>query len=130
MLSRPLLGAVLWALLLGLTPARSSAAAGSEGLEARLARVEALLAEARFREVAEQAPALRRDALAMQPSPTSRRLLVRAELMAGTAALALRQENAARLCFQRALQLDPSLALGEGASPKLRRAFDAARGAR
>jgi len=122
--ARRLLGVAFSILALG----AAAAAAGSvPGVEARVRRVEALLGEARFREAALQAPSLRRDVLAMPPSSASRRLLVRTEIAAGTAALALRQENAARICFLRALQIDPTLSLGASTPPKVRRAFDAAR---
>ena len=120
---RPL-GMAFFTLALG----GAAAAAGSvPGVESRVQRVEALLGEARFREAALQAPAVRRDVLAMSPSSATRRLLVRTEVAAATAALALRQEMAARICFLRALQIEPTLSLTSGAPPKLRRAFNAAR---
>jgi hypothetical protein len=103
--------------------AADARAAGATGVQ----HIEALVGEARFREAAEQAAALRRAVLAMQPSSTTRRLLVRTELAAGTAALALGQENVARICFLRALQLEPTLALGAATPPKVRSALDSLR---
>jgi hypothetical protein len=89
--------------------------------------MEALVANARFREAAERAPALRKSVLGMAPSPQSRQLLVRTELAAGTASLALGQESNAKLCFLRALRIDPSLALSASTPPKVRRSVDALR---
>lgn len=107
----------------------AAAAAGGSvpGVEERVRRVEALLDAARFRDAAREAPNVRHEVLAMPPTAASRRLLVRTEIAAGTAALALRQENAARSCFLRALQLDPALALAANTPPKVRRALDSAR---
>ncbi len=121
--ARWLLGVTLVSLSLG----AAAASASAPGVEARVARVEALLARARFREAAEQAPSLRHDVISMPPSAAARRLLVRTEVAAGTAALALRQETAARTCFLRALQIEPTLALGGATPPKVQRAFEAAR---
>lgn len=95
--------------------------------EARVSQLELLIGQARFREAVVQAPALRSQVLALPPSATTRRLLVRTELVAGTAALALRQEGTARVYFLRALQLDPSLTLAASAPPKVRRTLDALR---
>jgi hypothetical protein len=88
-------------------------------------RLEALLARAHFREAGEKALLLRSRALALPPSGDARRLLVRTEVVAATAAVALGQEGAARECFGRALQLDPRLRLAPGTPPKVRRSFDA-----
>jgi hypothetical protein len=114
-------------LTLALAAAPAAVASGVEPGDSGVRRIEALVAEARFREAAEQAPSLRRAVLAMQPSSATRRLLVRTELAAGTAALALGQESAARICFLRALQLDPTLALGAATPPKVRGALDSLR---
>jgi len=124
--ARPLLGVALLMLALGLAPARAAGAQSREH-DLRVEQVEALLEEARFREAAEQAATLRRAVLAMEPSSASRRLLVRTELAAGTAALALGQDNAARICFLRALQLEPTLVLGAAAPPKVRSVVDSLR---
>jgi hypothetical protein len=104
------------------TPAGADprAIAGVEGIEA-------LVSAARFREAAERAPVLRKAVLAMAPSPRSRRLLVRTELAAGAASLALGQESNAELCFLRALRIDPTLVLAGSAPPKVRRSVDALR---
>jgi hypothetical protein len=114
-------------LAIGVAAAPVSLASGLEPGDAGVRRLETLVGEARFREAAEQAPSLRRVVLAMQPSSATRRLLVRTELAAGTAALALGHENTARVCFLRALQLDPTLALGAATPPKVRTALDALR---
>lgn len=127
---RTLLGMALLTLALGVAAAPAATASGVEPGDAGVRRIEALVGEARFREAAEQAPSLRRAVLAMQPSAATRRLLVRTELAAGTAALALGHENAARICFLRALQLEPTLALGVATPPKVRSALDALREAR
>jgi hypothetical protein len=105
-----------------------AAAAAVDQLARDLGRLESLLEQARFREAAQRAPLLRAQALSLPPSDDARRLAVRADVVAGTAALALRQEVAARQCFRRALQLDPRLTLAPGTPPKVRRTFDAARG--
>ena len=92
-----------------------------------LGRAEALLGRAHFREAAEKALHLRGQALALPPSGDARRLVVRAELVAGSAAVALGQAGVARDCFARALRLEPWLALDPGTPPKVRRSFDAAK---
>jgi tetratricopeptide (TPR) repeat protein len=121
------LGAALCAAFLGTLPARPAAAQEAYEIAVDLGRVEALLARAHFREAGEQALLLRRQALALPPSGEVRRLLVRAELAAGTAAVALGQAGAARACFDRALRLDRNTTLAADAPPKLRRAFDDAK---
>jgi tetratricopeptide (TPR) repeat protein len=121
------LGAALCAAFLGTLPAPPAAAQEAYEIAVDLGRVEALLARAHFREAGEQALLLRRQALALPPSGEVRRLLVRAELAAGTAAVALGQAGAARACFDRALRLDRNTTLSADAPPKLRRAFDAAK---
>ena len=90
-----------------------------------LGRLEALLAQAHFREAGEKALLLRSRALALPPSGDARRLLIRAEVVAATPAVALGQEAAPRECVGRALQLDPRLSLTPGTPPKVRRSFDA-----
>ena len=124
--TRPLLGMALFTLALA-AAAHPATATGVDPGESGVRRIETLVAEARFREAAEQAPSLRRAVLAMPPSTAARRLLVRTELAAGTAALALGQETPARICFLRALQVEPTLALGASTPPKVRRAVDALR---
>lgn len=124
---RPLLGMALLTLALGVAATPAATASGLGPGDSGVRRIEGLVEKARFREAAEQAPALRRAVLAMQPSSATRRLLVRTELAAGTAALALGQEGAARICFLRALQLEPTLALGAATPPKVRGALDALR---
>jgi len=102
-------------------------ALAESGASARVRGIETLVAEARFREAAQQAPSLRKTVLGMAPSATSRRLLVRTEVAAGTASLALGHEANARLCFLRALRIEPTLRLGSETSPKVRRTVDALR---
>lgn len=122
--ARQLLGTAL----LGLALSLASAPAGTDpGAAARVEGIEALVSQARFREAAQRAPALRKTVLAMTPSPRARRLLVRTELAAGTASLALGQESNARLCFLRALRIEPTLALDASTSPKVRRTVDSLR---
>jgi hypothetical protein len=99
-------------------------------IRVELGRVEALLGRAHFREAGEKALALRSQALALPPSGESRRLVIRAELAAGTAALALGQDGFARECFRRVLSLDPRFELEPSAPPKLRRSFEAVRASR
>lgn len=125
--ARPLLGVALFTLALGVAAAPAATASAVEPGDSGVRRVEALVAEARFREAAEQALSLRRAVLAMRPSADTRRLLVRTELAAGTAALALGHEGTARTCFLRALQLEPGLVLGATTPPKVRNTLDALR---
>jgi tetratricopeptide (TPR) repeat protein len=99
-------------------------------IRVELGRVEAMLGRAHFREAGEKALALRSQALALPPSGEARRLVIRAELAAGTAALALGQEGFARECFRRVLALDPRFELDAGAAPKLQRSFAAAKASR
>jgi hypothetical protein len=120
------LGVALAALL----GAAAAARAGSPELHeitVELGRIEALLDRAHFREAGEKALLLRRRALALPPSGEARRLVIRTELAAGTAAVALGQEAAGRESFARALRLDPRLTLPASEPPKVRRSFDAAR---
>jgi hypothetical protein len=121
---RQLLGMALLGLILGLT---STPAGADPRAAARVESIEALVSSARFREAVERAPGLRKAVLGMAPSPRSRQLLVRTELAAGTAMLALGQESNATLCFLRALRIDPTLALDGSTPPKVRRSFDALR---
>jgi hypothetical protein len=121
--ARWFLAAVLCAAPLVSTPARSLTPEQTM-ISLRLGQTEELLDRARYREAGERALALRREALALPASPETRRLAVRAEVVAGTAALALGQEGYARQCFRRALQLEPWLELPD-AAPKVRRTFDA-----
>lgn len=121
---RQLLGMALLGLILGLT---STPAGADPRTVTRVEGIEALVSGARFREAAQRAPALRKAVLGMAPSPRSRQLLVRTELAAGTASLALGQESNAKLCFLRALRMDPTLALDGSTAPKVRRSVDALR---
>jgi hypothetical protein len=93
-----------------------------------LGRAEALLGRAHFREAGDKALLLRRQALALPPSADSKQLVVRSEVLAATAALALGHEAFARECLARAVRLDPHFALDANAPPKLRRAFEGVKG--
>lgn len=121
--ARWLLAAVLCTAPLVAIPARSFSPEHAE-IALALGQVEGLLERAHFREAGEKALRLRRQALALPPSVEARRLAVRAEVVAGTAALALGQAGFARECFRRALRLEPRLTL-TGAAPKVTRTFDA-----
>jgi len=121
--ARWLSAAVLCTALLVAIPAHSLTPAEAE-IDVDLGKLDGLLDRAHFREAAEKALLLRNQALALPPSGEAARLAVRAELVAGTAALALGQEGFARQCFGRALRLDPRLTL-TGVPPKVQRTFDA-----
>ncbi len=118
-----ILAAAVCAAFVGALPARSFSPEQAE-IAVDLGRLEGLLERAHFREAAEKALILRGRALALPPSADAQRLAVRAEVVAGTAALALGQEGFARACFRRALSLDPRLALS-GVPPKVQRTFEA-----
>ena len=118
--------ALLCAALLVALPVHATSPELAE-VSLELARLEALLGRAHFREAAERALRLRSEALALPPSGDARRLVVRAELVAGSAAVALGEAAVARACFARALRLEPWLALDPGTPPKVRRSFDAAK---
>ena len=120
----------LWAAFCAALFVASSARAATPALaqiEVRVRRLEALIGAARFRDAAEEAPVLRSQALALPPGSATRWLLVRTEIAAATAALALRQEGNAQVCLHRALQLEPGLTLSASAAPKLRRTLEALR---
>jgi hypothetical protein len=120
-----ILALALSAACLGVLPPAPASAQEVEALSVDVGRVEALLARAHYREAGEQALLLRQQALTLPPSGEVRRLLVRTELVAGTAAVALGQSSAAAACFERALRLDRYAALPPDAPPKVRRAFEA-----
>lgn len=118
---------VALAAAVSLAPAARAGSPELHEITVELGRIEALIGRAHFREAGEKALLLRPRALALPPSGEARRLLIRAELAAGTAAVALGQTPAARECFARALRLDPRLTLPASEPPKVRRSFDAAR---
>jgi hypothetical protein len=119
-------GALLCAALVVALPVRAiSPELARVSLE--LGQLEALLGRAHFREAGEKALLLRSRALALPPSGDARRLVVRAELVAGKAAVALGQSAIARDCFVRALRLEPWLALDPGTPTKVLRSFEAAK---
>jgi hypothetical protein len=117
---------VAWPLVLSAQPVSPEL----QEIRVDMGRVEALLERAHFREAGEKALALRSQALALPPSGEARRLVIRPELAAGTAALALGQDGFARECLRRALAMDPRLELDASAPPKLRRTFETVKGAR
>jgi hypothetical protein len=120
------LGALLLVAQLAVLPAPGHAASLAQ-VQNEVGQLETLVRQARFRHALAQAPGVRARALTLPPSELSRSLVIRSEIAAGTAALALGQEGEARQCFQRALRLDRQLSLPANAPPKLRRSFDAAR---
>lgn len=120
------IGAALCVALVVAVSARASTPSLAQ-IEARVGRLEALLGQAHFREAAVAAPAVRSLVLALPPSAATRQLLVRAEVVAGTAALALRQQGTAQVCFLRALQLEPALKLPPSTPPKVQRTLDSVR---
>lgn len=99
---------------------RTDRALGSAESQLRGAEFEAALATAER---------LRRQLAASAAAPGAGERRARAEVVAATAEVALGQEEAARRSFERALAADPSLRLDPATtSPKVRRAFEAARG--
>ena len=119
-------GALLCAALLVALPVRALSPELAQ-ISVEIGQLEALLGRAHFREAAEKALLLRSRALALPASGEARRLVVRAELVAGNAAVALGQSAVARACFVRALRLEPWLELDPSTPPKVRRSFDAAK---
>ena len=119
-------GALLCAALLAALPVPALSPELAQ-ISVELGRLEALLDRAHFREAGEKALLLRNRALALPASSDARRLVVRTELVAGRAAVALGQSSVARQCFERALRLEPWVDLDPTAPPKVRRSFEAAK---
>jgi hypothetical protein len=93
-----------------------------------LDEAEGLVRQAHFEEALEKA-AKAREALPQSGDQAAlRQRRARADMIAGTAQVALGEDADARASFERALQTDPSLRLDRtSTSPKVLRAFDAAR---
>jgi hypothetical protein len=97
-------------------------------LDGGLARAEALIAEARFRDALESLSSLREALGELEPSTEVGRRRVRLEVLEATTWVAFGDAEAAQESLERALFVDPRLRFDERqASPKLRRALDAAR---
>jgi hypothetical protein len=95
-----------------------------------LSSAEAQLRAANFEAALSSVERLRRRLGEQSTAAGARARQARAEVVAATAEIALGREDAARKSFERALAADPALRLDPAAtSPKVRRAFDAARGA-
>jgi hypothetical protein len=98
--------------------------AAADGL---LDQAETLLRQARFEEALDRA-AKARAVLPRTGGAPLRARRARAEVVTGTAEVALGREGEARATFERAVRTDPSLTLDPAqTSPKVLRAFDAAR---
>ncbi len=105
-------------------PTETQELAAADGL---LDQAETLLREARFEEALDRA-ARARAALPRADGAALRARRARAEVVTGTAEVALGREGDARESFQRAVRTDPSLKLDPAqTSPKVLRAFDAAK---
>jgi hypothetical protein len=96
-----------------------------------LGSAETQLRDANFEAALATAERLRRQLGESASAEGARARQVRAEVVAATAEIALGREAAAQKSFQRALSANPSLSLDPATtSPKVRRAFDAARNAK
>jgi hypothetical protein len=93
-----------------------------------LDEAEGLVRQAHFEEALEKA-AKAREALPQSGDQAAlRQRRARADMIAGTAQVALGEDADARASFERALRTDPSLRLDRtSTSPKVLRAFEAAR---
>jgi tetratricopeptide (TPR) repeat protein len=99
--------------------------------DAALGTAEAQLGEANFEAALAVAEQLRRQLRDTAATSGARERQARAEVVAATAEIALGREDAARKSFERALAANPKLRLDPAAtSPKVRRTFDAALGAK
>jgi len=99
----------------------------SEDWRARLDGIEALIGAAHFKEALEgvdQARGRLGQAGVAAPSPLQR---ARLDVLEGTAEVALGLHREARESFARALVAEPGLQLPPDTSPKVQRAFSAAR---
>jgi hypothetical protein len=100
-----------------------------DGVDAALGEAQGLLAEARFEEALDRL-AMTRSRLLFEDDAASRTRRARLESLAGTAEVALGREDVARSNFEAALRADPEFRLdARTTSPKVMRAFDAARAA-
>jgi hypothetical protein len=97
-------------------------------LEGAVRAADTLVQQARFDEALDRTDRLRGELDGLGDSPEARRLRARNEVTAGTAHVALDQEQAARQCFRRALAAEPALDLDPAATaPKVLRVFRAVR---
>jgi len=100
-------------------------------MDAALGTAEAQLGDANFEAALAVAEQLRRQLRDAAETSGARERQARAEVVAATAEIALGHEDAARKSFERALAADPKLRLDPATtSPKVRRTFDAALGAK
>lgn len=124
-------------------PARTSLAPRPAGAARRVApeespvaaddlldQAETLVRQAHFEEALEKAKTARAAIPRTGDQVALRQRHARADVIAGTAEVALGNDAEARASFERAIQTDPSLELDRAStSPKVVRAFDAARAA-
>ncbi|HBZ68825.1 MAG TPA: hypothetical protein DEP35_03375 [Deltaproteobacteria bacterium] len=107
--------------------AREESPLAADGL---LDEAEALVRQAHFEEALEKAMKAREAVPRTGDEPALRQRRARADVIAGTAQVALGKDADARASFERAIEADPSLRLDRAStSPKVVRAFDAARAA-
>lgn len=110
-------------------PPRTDPPALTAAVDRSLSQLASLIEEARFRTALEALPEVRRAVDALPDGDDQRSRAARVELLAGTAQIALGQNDAAREHFRRALRADPSLEMDPNQSRKVRRAFAAAKDA-
>jgi len=113
--------------------ARPSPHAAPQGVpslaDGLLDEAEGLVRQAHFEEALETARKAREAVPETGDQAALRKRRARADVIAGTAQVALGQDAEARASFERAIQTDPSLRLDRAnTSPKVLRAFEAARG--
>lgn len=97
-------------------------------LDGALAEAEALIAAARFRDALDSLQSLRETLGDLEPSSEVGERRIRMEVLEATTWVAFGDAGAAQKSLERALFVDPQLRFDErSASPKLRRALDAAR---
>jgi tetratricopeptide (TPR) repeat protein len=112
-------------------PPRAAPAVDWTRMDAALGTAEAQLGNANFEAALAVAEQLRRQLRNTAATEAARERQARAEVVAATAEIALGREDAARKSFERALAADPKLRLDPAVtSPKVRRTFDAALGAK
>ena len=113
------------------TPSQPAPAFDWTRMDAALGTAEAQLGDANFEAALAVAERLRQQLRDTASTSGARERQARVEVVAATAEIALGREDAARKSFERALAADPKLRLDPAAtSPKVRRTFDAALGAK
>jgi hypothetical protein len=112
-------------------PPRGSASASPPlPVDRLLDEADGLIRQAHFEEALQKAEEARGAVPSRGDAAALRQRRVRADVIAGTAQVALGKEADARASFERAIQSDPNLRLDRATtSPKVVRAFDAARAA-